>query len=113
MDFSPSEYDVYVQLSPISSVKLRLLHLNTLLLAPYADPDLALVSPGLRPCVLQNYLYVLDVITFLLAGLGKTMMKHFFLTGTQEITLADTAPGRESVGFLSLTLGAHAQRGLR
>ena len=48
---SPSECDVYVQLSPISSVEL---HLNTRPLAIQSDPDLALVSPGLRPWVLQT-----------------------------------------------------------
>ena len=107
---SPSECDVYVQLSPLSSVELRLLYLNTLLLALQSDPDLALVSPGLRPWVLQT-LFIgtrCDHISFFAGRRKTTMMKHFFqnswfITGTQEIpgTLADTTPGRVSVGFLS------------
>ena len=48
------EYDVYVQLSPITSPEVRLLHLNQLQLALAGDPDLALVPPGLRACVVQT-----------------------------------------------------------
>ena len=47
---NPDRFDVYVQLSPASSPELRLLHLNQLLVdLNAADPDLALVPPGLRP----------------------------------------------------------------
>ena len=89
---------MYVQLSPISRVELRLLHLNRFLLALQADLTFALVSPGLRPCVSQ-------ALSMTRRGYNE---KHFFqnawfITGVQEIpgTLADTTPNRESVGFLS------------
>lgn len=51
---NPDRFDVYVQLSPASSPELRLLHLNQLHLDLAADPDIALVPPGLRACDLQT-----------------------------------------------------------
>ena len=103
-------HDVYVQLSPMTSPELRLLHLNQVQLDLAGDPDLALVPPGLRACVVQT-LFICsgcDYLSFF-AGFGKaTIMRHFFenawfITGTQDIpgTLADTAPNRVEDGFMS------------
>ena len=74
------------------------------------DPDLALVPPGLRACVVQTLCICsgCDCVSFF-AGFGKvTIMRHFFenawfITGTQDIpdTLADTVPGRVEEGFMS------------
>ena len=50
----PSVHDVYVKLSSISSLELRLLHLNQLLLSFRDDPDLSLLPLLLRPRVLQT-----------------------------------------------------------
>ena len=108
LDFN--KYDVYVQLSPITSCEQMFLHLNQLHEALNADPDLALVPIGLRANVLQT-LFICsgcDYISFF-AGFGKaTVMKHFFqnawfITGTHEIpgTLAETAPDTKETGFLS------------
>ena len=58
----------------LASPELRLLHLNHPIQALAADPDLALVSPGLRPCVLQTLLICSGC-----DWLGEaTIMKHFF-----------------------------------
>ena len=94
---NPYLYDVYVQLSPITSPELRLLHLNQLQLDLAGDPDLALVPQGLCGA---DTVYMQWVSFF--AGFGKaTIMRHFFenawfITGKQDIpgTLADTAPCR-------------------
>ena len=83
---------------------------NQLQLALAGDPDLALVPPGLRACVVQT-LFICsgcDYVSFF-AGFGKvTIMRHFFenawfITGTQDIpgTLADTPPDRVEEGFMS------------
>ena len=62
-------YDIYVQLSSMTSPELRLLHFNHLLLSLATDPDLALVSAP-RPHVLQT-LFICsgcDYISFFLSG---------------------------------------------
>ena len=91
-----SLYDVYVQLSNISSPELRLVHLNQLLDNFKSDPDLSLVPQPLILQIIQT-LFVCSGY-FILVELGKaTIMKHFFqnawfITGSQDIpgTLAHT-----------------------
>ena len=106
----PDLHDVYVQLSSVSSLDVRLLHLNYLHQALNSDPYLAFVPSNLHGRVLQT-LYICsgcDYISFF-AGIGKTtMMRHFFenawfITGTPSIpgTLADTDPSVMEEGFLS------------
>ena len=51
---NPVIYDVYVQLSPLTSPEPRLLRLNELHQSLCSDPDLALVPLGLRACVMQT-----------------------------------------------------------
>ena len=60
----PSVHDVYVQLSNISSVELRLLQL---LLSFRDDPDLSLLLLLLRLVCYKHCSYAVDVIKFLLA----------------------------------------------
>ena len=50
----PETFDVYVQLSPVNSIEIKLLHLNSLYTSLLNDHDLASVSPLLRAKVIQT-----------------------------------------------------------
>lgn len=71
-----SEKDVIVQISPINSRELKLLHLNRLLIALSNDPDLANVAIDSHSKVLQTLFVVsgCDYTSFLVA-LEK---QHFY-----------------------------------
>ena len=61
-----SVHDVYVQLSNISSLELRLLHLNRLLHSFRDDPDLSIVTMVVGPLVLQTLFICSGCVHFLL-----------------------------------------------
>ena len=90
-------HDVYVIISPLSSLTTKYLHLNHLLIDLAGDPSLALIPVSIRPQVLQ------------IAGFGKiSVLKCFyenawFVSGTQEFpgTLADTMPSSKNLGLLA------------
>ena len=89
-------FDVYVQISPITSPEMRILHINQLQLDLAGDLDLALVPPGLTAWVVQT-LFICsgcDFVSFFVgfAPGNATIMRHFFenawfVTGTQDILL--------------------------
>ena len=101
------ELDVYVQISPLTSITARFLHLNQLHHDLAADPGLALVSAPLRAQMLQT-LFICsgcDYISFF-AGFGKSTVMFenaWFISGTHELpgTLAHTQPRLMDEGFLS------------
>ncbi len=72
----PDLHDVYVHLSPVSSLDVRLLHLNQLhrALTSDPDPDLSLVPPSLHDRVLyRHFFFAVGVIIFhSLLGLVKS-----------------------------------------
>ena len=49
-------HDVYVVISPLSSLTTKYLHLNQLLIDLAGDPSLALIPVSIRPQVLQTLL---------------------------------------------------------
>ena len=51
-------FDVYVQLSPVNSIELKLLHVNILYMALKNDHDLSSVSPVLRANMIQTFLFI-------------------------------------------------------
>lgn len=71
--------DVYVQLSPLSSPELRLLHLNSLYSDLAGDPDLALIPEEIRPKLLQSVFICTgcDYISFF-SGIGKAAFLRIF-----------------------------------
>ena len=103
-------HDVYVIISPLSSLTTNNLHLNHLLIDLAGDPSLALIPVSIRPQVLQTLFIAsgCDCISFF-AGFGKTsVLKCFyenawFVSGTQEFpgTLADTMPTSKNLGLLA------------
>ena len=98
-------FDVYVQLSPVNSIEIKLLHLNSLYTSLLNDHDLASVSPLLRAKVIQT-LFICsgcDYIWFF-AGIGKIFYENaWFICGMDSLpgTLAQTDIDNLKEGFLS------------
>ena len=101
----PETFDVYVQLSPVNSIEIKLLHLNSLYTSLLNDHDLASVSPLLRAKVIQT-LFICsgcDYISFF-AGIGKIFYENaWFICGMDSLpgTLAQTDIDNLKEGFLS------------
>ena len=110
--FCASERDIIVQVSPIASSQLKLLHLKALVHALQNDPDLAHIDQKILPKVFQA-LYVVtgcDYISFF-SQVGKaSFMRYFyqyasFISSAREYpgTLADTclSDGMYQQGYLA------------
>jgi hypothetical protein len=101
--------DVIVQLSPFSSLELRLLDVQSLIKAFMNDPDLATIQPSVLPSAMQ-VMYICTGCDFIyfFNGFGKasfltTVFEYceFICSSSDHTpgTLTDTNPG--SQGFLS------------
>ena len=94
--------EIIIQISPLNSRELRLLHLNRLVHALQCDPDLVALPSQIVPQVLQT-LYVTtgcDYISFF-SGIGKATFLRYFFNYASFISANETAKG--TLADVSLT----------